>query len=85
MSDLITNQLLFKDMWEIYGKLILGNNTKESAKLETFTLDKSETVHKITSGMDGVPFKGISYDLVSDKLPHTWTIKINRTWLDINK
>ncbi|WP_026883488.1 non-ribosomal peptide synthetase [Clostridium akagii] len=202
ISDLITNQLLFKEIWKIYGQLILGtkdvkfektksyrdfvlyvneekknkstefidyykkqfpselysfkikqdfdlgNNTQESARIETYALDKSETlmlqttakkyfgtnlypiilaplykmlqerynkswivvshrmngrdlgnnntffgtsgnfainyplgitighneewcetVHKITNEMDDIPLKGISYDLVSDKLP----------------
>ncbi|APM38917.1 non-ribosomal peptide synthetase [Clostridium kluyveri] len=31
--------------------------------------DWNETVHKITNAMNGVPMKGISYDLISDNLP----------------
>lgn len=217
ISDVITNQLLFKQIWKIYGQLIsgtkdilleksksykdfvlqvnkdkknkglefedywrmqfpselysfkipadvsLGNNTEESAKLETFTLDKSDTqklqttakksfgstlypillaplykmlqtqfnkswivvshrmngrdlgnnntffqtagnfainyplgitighneewseiVHKITSGLDNVPLKGISYDLVSDKLPSYMYPDLNLTPIRAN-
>jgi len=217
ISDLITNQLLFKEIWNIYGQLImgtkevkvektksykdfvmqvdsekknkcfdfvdyykrqfpsdfysfkiptdvnLGNNTEESAKIEIFTLNKVETrqlqttakkifkvnvypimlaplykmlqgfynkswvvvshrmngrdlgnnntffqtagnfainyplgitighneewqeiVYKITNGMNSVPLKGISYDLVSDKLPAYMYPDLNLTSIRAN-
>ena len=216
ISDVITNQLMFKEIWKIYGQLMenkevvleesksyrefvrqvneekkhkclefvdywqrqfpselysfkippdfnLGNNTEGSARLEMFTLEKSEThqllttakkcfgtnvyaillaplykmlqkrftsswivvshrmngrdlgnnntffqtagnfainfplgitighneewsetVQKITIGLDSVPFKGLSYDLVADQLPAYMYPDLNLTPIRAN-
>ena len=74
ISDLITNQLLFKEIWRIYGQLILGNDdikVKEIRSYKDFVLEvtkekNNKTLEFIEYYKEQFPSKSYSFKIEED-------------------